>query len=59
MLLGFGGRFVQVGAPEESLPPFNAFSLIGKNATVGGSSIGSPQEIRVSGSIEPDSSDAD
>lgn len=47
MLLGVGGQFIQVGAPEEGLPSFSAFALIAKNARVCGSSIGSPQEIRV------------
>ena len=40
------GEFVQVGAPDDSIPAFNAFALIGKNAKISGSSIGSPEEIR-------------
>lgn len=45
-LLKVGGQFIQVGAPEDKIPPFNAFSLIGKGVKIGGSSIGSPKEIR-------------
>ncbi|KAF2146571.1 uncharacterized protein K452DRAFT_323713 [Aplosporella prunicola CBS 121167] len=45
-LLRFRGTFIQVGAPEDELPPFNAFALIAKQAKVGGSLIGSPNEIR-------------
>ena len=44
-LLKTDGQFIQVGAPEESLPPVNAFALILKNAKLGGSAIGSPKEI--------------
>jgi alcohol dehydrogenase (NADP+) len=44
-LLKTGGRFVQVGAPEDRLPALYAFSLIGKGCSIGGSSIGSPKEI--------------
>ncbi|KAI8940567.1 hypothetical protein NX059_004244 [Plenodomus lindquistii] len=44
-LLRTGGRFIQVGAPEDKLPPIAAFGLIGKGCTIGGSSIGSPKEI--------------
>jgi len=36
---------VQVGAPEDRLPPLHAFSLIGKGCSISGSSIGSPAEI--------------
>lgn len=45
-LLRINGQFIQVGAPEDVLPPIQAFRLLGKNAKIGGSSIGSPQEIR-------------
>ena len=40
------GQFIQVGAPEDELPRFSAFSLIGKGVKVGGSGIGSPKEIQ-------------
>ncbi|KAL8665617.1 MAG: hypothetical protein Q9202_002121 [Teloschistes flavicans] len=45
-LLRVRGAFVQVGAPEDRMPAFHAFALIAKGATVGGSAIGSPAEIR-------------
>jgi alcohol dehydrogenase (NADP+) len=45
-LLRTNGQFIQVGAPEEALPGFNIFALIAKGAKIGGSAIGSPQEIR-------------
>ena len=45
-LLKVHGQFIQVGAPEDSLPAFNAFALIAKGAKLGGSSIGSPLQIR-------------
>lgn len=45
-LLGTGGQFIQLGAPEDSIPPFNAFALIIKEVKIGGSLIGSPAEIR-------------
>ncbi|ERF72140.1 hypothetical protein EPUS_02931 [Endocarpon pusillum Z07020] len=45
-LLGVGRQFIQVGAPEDSIPPFNAFALIQKEVRIGGSMIGSPAEIR-------------
>lgn len=45
-LLRVKGKFVQIGAPEDAIPAFNAFALIGKGASIGGSAIGSPQEIR-------------
>ncbi|RDW94628.1 zinc-binding alcohol dehydrogenase [Coleophoma crateriformis] len=44
-LLGLKGKFVQVGAPEDGLS-FNAFSLILKRVSIGGSLIGSPDDIR-------------
>lgn len=45
MLLRVKGTFVQVGAPEEPMPAFNAFSLIMKGIKIGGSAIGAPNEI--------------
>jgi alcohol dehydrogenase (NADP+) len=45
-LLRTGGEFIQVGAPEDKFPPFSAFSMIGKRTKMGGSSIGSPAQIR-------------
>ncbi|CAD6568044.1 MAG: hypothetical protein ASARMPREDX12_001050 [Alectoria sarmentosa] len=45
MLLRTNGVFIQVGAPEDSLPGFNAFSLIAKGCKIGGSAIGAPHEI--------------
>lgn len=44
-LLRTGGQFIQVGAPEDELPGFNAFALIAKGCKIGGSSIGSPADI--------------
>ena len=44
-LLRTNGQFIQVGAPEDSLPSFNAFSLIAKGCKIGGSAIGAPHEI--------------
>lgn len=46
-LLRSNGVFIQVGAPEESMPAFNAFALINKGVKLGGSSIGSLAEIKV------------
>lgn len=45
MLLRTNGTFIQVGAPEDRLPAFNAFSLIAKGCKIGGSAIGAPREI--------------
>ncbi|KAH8886606.1 zinc-binding dehydrogenase [Thozetella sp. PMI_491] len=46
-LLKVKGAFIQVGAPDGgNLPPINAFTLIGNGIKVGGSAIGSPQEIK-------------
>lgn len=45
-LLAFGGTFVQVGAPEDPMPGFNAFALIAKSVKITGSMIGAPGEIR-------------
>ncbi|BFZ65287.1 hypothetical protein YB2330_006452 [Saitoella coloradoensis] len=39
------GKFVMVGAPEESIT-FNVFPLLMANVSIGGSLIGSPSEIR-------------
>lgn len=44
-LLGLGGRFIQVGAPEDPMPQFSAFALIAKNIKVEGSMVGSPRQI--------------
>ena len=44
-LLRTNGTFIQVGAPEDRLPAFNAFSLIAKGCKIGGSAIGAPREI--------------
>lgn len=45
-LLDVGGILVQVGAPEDPLPSFSAFSLIVKNLKLGGSLIGTRQHIK-------------
>jgi alcohol dehydrogenase (NADP+) len=45
-LLRTHGQFIQVGAPEEAIPGFNAFALLMKGAKIGGSSIGTPKQIR-------------
>ena len=45
-LLRVDGQFIQVGAPEDQIPGFSAFALIAKGVKVGGSAIGSPEEIR-------------
>ena len=45
-LLDVGGKFIQVGAPEDVMPSFYAFALIIKKVSIGGSLIGSPNEIR-------------
>lgn len=44
-LLRIKGQFIQVGAPDDAIPGFNMFALIGKGAKIGGSSIGSPKDI--------------
>lgn len=44
-LLAYQGRYVQLGIPEQPLPNFSAAALVMKNATMGGSLIGSPKEI--------------
>lgn len=45
-LLRTGGTFIQVGAPDDKFPGFSAFPMIMKGIKMGGSSIGSPAEIR-------------
>jgi alcohol dehydrogenase (NADP+) len=45
-LLRNHGTFVQVGAPEDELPGFSAFALIAKGASIKGSIIGPPSEIK-------------
>lgn len=45
-LLKRDGTFVQVGAPEDALPPLRAWDLIQKGVKVTGSNIGSPRDIR-------------
>ena len=45
-LLRTNGTFIQVGAPEDKLPPIAAFGLIGKACKIGGSQIGSPKDIQ-------------
>ncbi len=47
-LLRSNGTFIQVGAPDDSLPSFSAFALIAKGVKLGGSTIGSPTVIKVS-----------
>ncbi|RDL38956.1 GroES-like protein [Venustampulla echinocandica] len=44
-LLRPNGQFIQVGAPEDNIPAFNAFSLIAKGCKMGGSCIGTPADI--------------
>lgn len=44
-LLRTNGTFIQVGAPEDKLPRFGAYSLIQKGVKIGGSNIGSPKDI--------------
>jgi D-arabinose 1-dehydrogenase-like Zn-dependent alcohol dehydrogenase len=44
-LLKTKGQFIQVGAPEDKLPGFNAFALIVRGVKIGGSTIGSPAEV--------------
>ena len=45
-LLRLKGQFVQVGVPEDIVPGFHMFSLILKRVSIGGSLIGSPQDIK-------------
>jgi alcohol dehydrogenase (NADP+) len=44
-LLKTKGSLIQVGAPEDNIPGFSAFSLMTKGAKIGGSAIGAPHEI--------------
>lgn len=45
-LLDTFGQFIQVGAPEDALPPMNFFALMMKGVRIGGSSIGSPADLK-------------
>lgn len=45
-VLDIGGTYVQVGAPDDPIPPFLAMALIMKKVKMVGSLIGSPKEIR-------------
>lgn len=45
MLLGTKGVYVHVGAPEDAIPGFNMFSLIGNGASIQGSKTGSAEDI--------------
>lgn len=45
-LLDVNGVLIQVGAPEDPIPAFNAFSLLRKNLKIGGSLIGSRKNCR-------------
>ncbi|CAH0002589.1 unnamed protein product [Clonostachys byssicola] len=46
-LLKVGGSLIQVGAPDKgNLPPINVFILLGNEIKIGGSGIGSPDDIR-------------
>ena len=45
-LLRVNGHFVQIGIPEEPIPAFRAYALVGKRVKLSGSNIGSPDEIR-------------
>lgn len=45
-LLRIHGSLILVGVPEDSLPPFKADILIDRRAKIGGSAVGSPQQIR-------------
>lgn len=44
-LLAPHGQFIQVGAPEDVLPPISAFTLIMRGVKIGGSLIGTPKDI--------------
>lgn len=44
-LLRTNGQFIQVGAPEDPIPSISAFALIQKGVKIGGSAIGSPEQI--------------
>lgn len=45
-LLDVGGRYIQVGAPEDPLPAMPAFPFIMKGVSLEGSAIGPPSQIR-------------
>lgn len=45
-MLDTNGTFCQVGAPEDPIPAFHAFALIGKAVHITGSMIGPPAEIQ-------------
>ncbi|KAL9570426.1 hypothetical protein ACKAV7_005434 [Fusarium commune] len=45
-LLDVNGTFIQLGAPEDPIPSFSAFSLLRKNIKLGGSLIGSRKNIK-------------
>ena len=45
-LLDLDGIFIQVGAPDDGLPPIQQFALIFNRIKLTGSLIGSPDEIR-------------
>ena len=45
-LLRTAGVLIQVGLPEDAIPGFSAAALIQKGVKIGGSCIGSPEEIR-------------
>ena len=44
-MLRVRGQFMQLGAPEDVIPAFNAFSLIPKGAKLGGSLIGNRKQL--------------
>ena len=46
-LLRVKGTFIQVGAPEDPMPAFNAFAVIMKGVKIGGSAISPPAQIQV------------
>ncbi|KAJ9419486.1 hypothetical protein FOXG_07139 [Fusarium oxysporum f. sp. lycopersici 4287] len=45
-ILDVNGTFIQLGAPEDPIPSFSAFSLLRKNIKLGGSLIGSRKNIK-------------
>jgi len=44
-LLDTFGQFIQVGVPEDVIPPMHFVSLIANGVSIGGSAIGDPSEI--------------
>lgn len=46
LLLDLDGTFIQVGAPDDDLPPIQQMALIFNRIKLTGSLIGSPQDIR-------------